>query len=62
MNFFDTLRVELGVSIGSITIVTPGWIQSDMTMGQFLDSKGSMEIREDKRDVSCQNHLTIFSH
>ena len=60
MNFFDTLRVELGTSIGGITIVTPGWIQSDLTMGRFLDKSGSMDAREDKRDVSCPNHPTVL--
>ena len=62
MNFFDTLRVELGANIGGITIVTPGWIQSDMTMGRFVDKKGNMEVREDKRDVSCGWQHLFFRH
>ena len=50
-NFFDTLRIELGSSIGGITIVTPGWIESEMTMGKFLNKKGEMEVNEEQRDV-----------
>ncbi|KAH7434921.1 hypothetical protein KP509_06G041200 [Ceratopteris richardii] len=49
-NFFDTLRVELGTSIGGITIVTPGWIESEMTMGKFINRKGNIAVREDMRD------------
>ena len=62
MNFFDTLRVELGANIGGITIVTPGWIQSDMTMGRFVDKKGDMEVREDKRDVSFGWQYLLLWH
>lgn len=50
MNFFETLRIELGPTIGGITIVTPGWIESEMTMGKFINRKGNVEVREDKRD------------
>ncbi|MCO5570029.1 hypothetical protein L7F22_023743 [Adiantum nelumboides] len=50
MNFFETLRVELGTAVGAITIVTPGWIESEMTMGKFVNRKGNVEVREDKRD------------
>ena len=50
-NFFDTLRVELGSSIGGITIVTPGWIESEITVGKFLNKRGEMEVNEEQRDV-----------
>ncbi|MCO5572401.1 hypothetical protein L7F22_026155 [Adiantum nelumboides] len=50
-NFFDTLRIELGSSIGGITIVTAGWIESEMTMGKFVNNRGEMEVSETQRDV-----------
>ncbi|KAH7432702.1 hypothetical protein KP509_07G035800 [Ceratopteris richardii] len=50
-NFFDTLRIEVGSSIGGITIVTPGWIESEMTMGKFMNSKGEIQVNENQRDI-----------
>ncbi|MCO5550472.1 hypothetical protein L7F22_003959 [Adiantum nelumboides] len=50
-NFFDTLRIELGSSIGGITIVTAGWIESEMTMGKFVNNRGEMEVSETQRDL-----------
>lgn len=35
INFYDSLRAEMG-SFVSITISTPGWIESEMTMGKFV--------------------------
>ena len=54
-NFFDTLRIELGSSIGGITIVTPLFIESEMMMGKYITEKGEMEWHEDRRDV-CTIH------
>ena len=51
-NFFDTLRIELGSSIGGITIVTPAFIESEMLMGKYVSDKGETEWQEDQRDVS----------
>ena len=51
LNFFDTLRIELGPSIGGITIVTPLFIESEMMMGKYITEKGEMEWHEDRRDV-----------
>eukprot|EP00250_Pteridium_aquilinum_P011441 c20074_g1_i1 orf=235-1278(-) len=61
MNFFDTLRVELGCSIGGITIVTPGWIESGMTMGKFVNKKGSVEVQQDKRDQQVGPLLVAYA-
>ncbi|XP_062114910.1 11-beta-hydroxysteroid dehydrogenase A-like [Humulus lupulus] len=47
---FETLRVELGPDI-NITIVTPGFIESELTQGKFLDSEGKMVVDPDLRDV-----------
>jgi NAD(P)-dependent dehydrogenase (short-subunit alcohol dehydrogenase family) len=60
-NFFDTLRVELGSSVGGITIVTPGWIESEMTMGKFLDRSGKMDVDEAQRDVRKKIHTGFKS-
>ncbi|XP_010536612.1 PREDICTED: 11-beta-hydroxysteroid dehydrogenase 1B [Tarenaya hassleriana] len=49
-NFFDTLRIELGRDIG-ITIVTPGYIESELTQGKYLSEEGEMIVDQDMRDV-----------
>jgi NAD(P)-dependent dehydrogenase (short-subunit alcohol dehydrogenase family) len=50
INFFETLRTELGSEIG-ITIVTPGWIESEMSKGKYLKEQGEMEVDQEMRDV-----------
>lgn len=54
MTLFETLRVEVGSDIG-ITIVTPGYIESELTKGKFLTAEGKMEVDQDLRDVSKFN-------
>jgi NAD(P)-dependent dehydrogenase (short-subunit alcohol dehydrogenase family) len=54
VSLYETLRVEVGSEIG-ITIVTPGYIESELTKGKFLlgpDAK--MGVDQDMRDVSNQ--------
>lgn len=48
---YETLRVEVGTEIG-ITIVTPGYIESEMTKGKYLMNEGREEVHQDLRDVS----------
>ncbi|XP_047960080.1 11-beta-hydroxysteroid dehydrogenase A-like [Salvia hispanica] len=48
--FFETLRVEFGPEIG-ITLVTPGFIESELTQGKFLTKGGRLEVDQDIRDV-----------
>ncbi|XP_047966862.1 11-beta-hydroxysteroid dehydrogenase A-like [Salvia hispanica] len=48
--FFETLRVEFGPDIG-ITLVTPGFIESELTQGKFLTKGGRLEVDQDMRDV-----------
>ncbi|OVA09596.1 Short-chain dehydrogenase/reductase SDR [Macleaya cordata] len=50
INFFETLRVELGSSI-KITIVSPGFIESEMTHGKHLSQFGAMEVNQQRIDV-----------
>ncbi|OWM68643.1 11-beta-hydroxysteroid dehydrogenase 1B-like [Punica granatum] len=48
--FYETLRTELGSDV-SITIVTPGLIESEMTQGKFLSEDGVMILDPELRDV-----------
>jgi len=48
--FFETLRVEFGPDIG-ITLVTPGFIESELTQGKFLNKGGRLVVDQDMRDV-----------
>lgn len=59
MNFFETLRVELGSAV-KITIVSPGFIESEMTQGKHLTNDGSMQVDPEKRDVSSLHVYTNF--
>lgn len=47
---FETLRVELGSTVG-ITIVNPGLTESEMTKGKFLSREGKMVVDQVMRDV-----------
>jgi short-subunit dehydrogenase len=52
LQFYETLRVEVGEMIG-ITIVMPGWIESEMTRGKFVGAEGELtEKPVHQRDVS----------
>lgn len=57
--FFDTLRVEFGSDI-KVTIVTPGFIESEMIQGKFLFKGGKMEFDPDMRDVSYISYMSVF--
>ncbi|KAL3839116.1 hypothetical protein ACJIZ3_023707 [Penstemon smallii] len=49
--FFETLRVEFGQDIG-ITLVTPGFIESELTQGKFVNKAGRLElVDQEMRDV-----------
>ena len=56
LNFFETLRMELGDEVG-ITIATPGWIESEMTKGKHLSKEGTVEVDQDTRDVSMSTRF-----
>ena len=51
VSFFETLHVEVGPEI-KITIVTPSFIESEMTQGKLLLKERKMEVDQDLRDVS----------
>ncbi|KAG8487974.1 hypothetical protein CXB51_018274 [Gossypium anomalum] len=50
ISFYETLRIEFGTRIG-ITIVTPGFIDTEMTEGKFLSKEGRLEVDREMRDV-----------
>jgi hypothetical protein len=46
------LRVEVGADVG-VTIVTPGYIESELTKGKvLLPPEGKMGVDQDMRDVT----------
>ena len=55
---FDTLLVELGPDI-NITIATPGFIESELTQGKFLDGEGNMIFDPALRDVRINLYILI---
>ncbi|KAK9108534.1 hypothetical protein Syun_024545 [Stephania yunnanensis] len=50
ISFYETLRIELGSDI-TITIVSPGFTESEITQGKHLSMEGKVEISEAKRDA-----------
>ncbi|CAN4100622.1 unnamed protein product [Withania somnifera] len=48
--FFETLRIELGQDI-KITLVTPGFVESEITQGKYIGKGGDVEIDQGMRDV-----------
>ncbi|MCD7464128.1 Polycomb protein sop-2 [Datura stramonium] len=48
--FFETLRVELGQDI-KITLVTPGFVESEITQGKYIGKGGDIEVDQEMRDV-----------
>ncbi|XP_050377695.1 11-beta-hydroxysteroid dehydrogenase A-like [Argentina anserina] len=50
LSMFETLRVELGPEV-YITIVTPGYIESEMNKGKYLSTEGRMTVDQEMRDV-----------
>lgn len=60
VTFFETLRIEVGPEI-KITIVTPRFIESEMTQGKYLVKEGKMEVDQDLRDVSSSPFASVYS-
>ncbi|CAL9030754.1 unnamed protein product, partial [Prunus brigantina] len=51
LSMYETLRIEFGPNI-QITIVTPGYMESELTQGKFLMSDdGKMMVDQDLRDA-----------
>lgn len=45
------MRIELGGDV-HITIVTPGYIESELTQGKYISGEGELIVNQDMRDVS----------
>lgn len=58
LSFFETLRVEVGSDV-DITIVTSGFIESELTQGKFFTREGKIEVDQDMRDVRSS---VLISH
>ncbi|KAF6158015.1 hypothetical protein GIB67_008144 [Kingdonia uniflora] len=50
LNFYETLRVELGSEVG-ITLLSPGLVASEMSEGKLLSKEGAMEVNKEKLDA-----------
>ncbi|CAK9183202.1 unnamed protein product [Ilex paraguariensis] len=58
--FFETLRVEFAPDV-KITLVTPGFIESELTQGKFLTEGGKVVVDQEMRDVSFSPSICCFS-
>ncbi|KAJ4962852.1 hypothetical protein NE237_022791 [Protea cynaroides] len=50
MHFYDNLRIELGPEV-SITILTLGFVESEITQGKYLSEQGTIEENQPATDV-----------
>jgi 11beta/17beta-hydroxysteroid dehydrogenase len=60
MNFFDTLRTEIGDAVG-ITIATSGWVESELTKGKVISSHGDTQVDQETRDVRFKPSFFLLS-
>ncbi|KAG2651152.1 hypothetical protein PVAP13_1NG251200 [Panicum virgatum] len=50
LRFYETLRSELGSEVG-VTILTAGFVESEMTKGKAIQRDGEVAVDEEARDV-----------
>ncbi|PAN46319.1 hypothetical protein PAHAL_9G176900 [Panicum hallii] len=50
LRFYETLRTELGSEVG-ITILTAGYVESEITKGKGVQKGGEVAVDEDARDA-----------
>lgn len=48
LNFYDTIRVEAGPSLG-VTIALPGWIDNEYSRGLHVTANGEIKSRDEAR-------------
>lgn len=48
--FFEALRIEVGRDI-KITLVTPGFVESEILQGKYIDKTGKVDVNPQMRDV-----------
>ncbi|KAL5204449.1 hypothetical protein ABZP36_009320 [Zizania latifolia] len=51
IRFYETLRAELGSQV-RVTILTPGYVVSNLTMGKGIQKDGHVGIDEEARDIN----------
>ncbi|XP_059638852.1 11-beta-hydroxysteroid dehydrogenase A-like [Cornus florida] len=56
--FFETMRIEFGSDI-KITLVSPGFIESELTQGKFLQKEGKLEFDQVMRDLSFLVQVSV---
>ena len=63
LRFYETLRSELGSEVG-VTILTAGFVESEMTKGKAIQKYGHIAIDLEARDVSCNklNYIRYLSY
>ncbi|KAJ4790907.1 11-beta-hydroxysteroid dehydrogenase 1B [Rhynchospora pubera] len=50
ISFYESVRAEFGKDI-KITILTPGYVESELTKGKALQKGGEVSVNEEARDV-----------
>ncbi|GJM85083.1 hypothetical protein PR202_ga01504 [Eleusine coracana subsp. coracana] len=50
LKFYETLRSELGPEVG-VTILTPGFVESEITKGKVIQKGGEVAVDEEARDA-----------
>eukprot|EP00850_Spirogloea_muscicola_P009884 SM000056S18002 [mRNA] locus=s56:730278:732182:+ [translate_table: standard] len=60
-NLADTIRVEEAGEV-HVTVIEPGWVESEMTMGKFINEEGNIVWDKNKRDVSNLQPLPLWPH
>ncbi|OAY86090.1 11-beta-hydroxysteroid dehydrogenase 1B-like [Ananas comosus] len=50
IRFYETLRSELGKQV-QITILIPGYVESELTKGKALQKEGEVRVNEEARDI-----------
>lgn len=50
LRFYETLRSEFGTEVG-VTILTPGYVESEITQGKAIQKDGVLAVNEETRDA-----------
>ena len=61
LQFFDTLRNEERDNLSGITIVMPGFTESEATGGKLVGEKGDMIQDTERRDVRIKPIYIILT-
>ena len=60
LRFYETLRSELGSEV-AVTILTAGFVESEMTKGKAIQKDGDVAIDLEARDVSWNKLSYLYS-